>query len=390
MTKLDVGLKEYATETQSKYIDAVNSLGSERKAASVLGVCKTTIHNAIKATRKKAARQGYSPENDMVHPVPSTHFAKGVSTLYGEDGQVKAQWVKSQNYVDDMRETAEQIVESLSIPIVPPREAPEHCVDDLLTVYPLGDPHIGMLAWHREVGESFDCEIAERDLAIAINRLVDNAKPTEKALIVNLGDFFHADNQAGVTARSGNQLDVDGRQQRVLMIGVRIMTHLINTVLKKHNHVTIINEVGNHDDESSFVLALILASYYKDEPRVDVDLSPATFHYYKFHKVLIGVTHGYQCKPDKLGQIMATDRAKDWGETDFRYWLIGHVHHTAKKEVPGCMIESFRTLAGKDAWHHASGYRSGRDMVRITYHKDYGEVGREIVGIKEIATMNSN
>jgi hypothetical protein len=387
--KLDEKLKQYATETQAKYIDAVNKFGGIAQASRGLSVGRTTIRDAIYRVRRKASQQGYSPEHNLVHPVPVTHFAKGVSTLYGEDGEVKAQWVKSQAHVDNLRETAEEIVNSLS---VEPRKTitpPKHCIDDLLTVYPMGDPHIGMYAWHEETGSDFDCDIAERDLATAIDRLTENAKPTEKALVVNLGDFFHADNQQGVTARSGNVLDVDTRKQRVMVIGVRIMTHLIDATLKKHKQVTVINEVGNHDDESSYVLSLILSAYYKNEPRVHIDLSPATFHYYRFHKVLIGVTHGYQCKPDKLGQILATDRAKDWGETEFRYWLVGHIHHTSKKEVPGCVIESFRTLAGKDAWHSASGYRSGRDMVRITYHKDYGEVGREIVGIKEIASLNN-
>ena len=386
-TRLDEGLKEFATDTQIKYIDALNQYKSERKAAFAMGVCKSTLHNSIKGVKKKAAKQGYAPGRDLLHPVPDSHYAKGVSTLYGEQGEVKLQWVKSQISIENLRETAEDIAGSLCIEQKKPTAVPAQNVKDLLTVYPMGDPHIGMLAWHLEVGDSFDCEIAERDLCTAVEKLVGSAQATEKCLIANLGDFFHSDNQAGTTARSGNSLDVDGRKQRVTIIGVRIMTHLIDTALKKHAHVTVINEIGNHDDESSYMLSLILSAHYKDEPRVHIDLSPATFHYYRFHNILIGVTHGYQCKPDKLGQIMAADKAKDWGDTEFRYWLIGHVHHTSKKEVPGCLIESFRTLAAKDAWHSASGYRSGRDMVRITYHKTYGEVGREIVGIKEIANL---
>ena len=52
------------------------------------------------------------------------------------------------------------------------------------------------------------------------------------------------------------------------------------------------------------------------------------------------------------------------------------MHHQSVKEYPTCTIETFRTLAAKDAWHHSSGYRSGKDIKCITYHKDYGEVGR--------------
>ncbi len=383
--------------SKEKMQEAVNleaRFGTYYEAAKATGIAETTLKYRVGRARAAGIKHNLPksehslPEADF--PLPPGHYAKGVSTLIDGEGNIKLQWVKSQAYLDDLKKTAEEIVEGLTIKAKKPVPAPKQNVKDLLTCYPCGDPHIGLYAWSEECGDDFDCEIAERNLSSAIDRLVNAAQPTEEALIANLGDFFHADNQTGVTVRSGHKLDVDTRKQRVMVIGVRIMTHLIDTALTKHKHVTVINEVGNHDDESSFVLSLILEAHYKEEARVDIDLSPATFHFYRFHKVLIGITHGYQCKADKLGQIMAADRKEDWGETDFRYWLVGHIHHTSKKEVPGCIIESFRTLAAKDAWHSASGYRSGRDMVRITYHKDYGEVGREILGIKEIAALQKH
>jgi hypothetical protein len=79
---------------------------------------------------------------------------------------------------------------------------------------------------------------------------------------------------------------------------------------------------------------------------------------------------------------MAADRSKDWGETQHRYWYTGHVHHDTLKEFPGCTVETFRTLAARDAWHHKSGYRAGRDMKCDIIHKDHGRVCRHIVGIE--------
>ena len=81
---------------------------------------------------------------------------------------------------------------------------------------------------------------------------------------------------------------------------------------------------------------------------------------------------------------MAADRAEDWGDTEYRYWYTGHIHSKNSMEFPGCTWESFRTLAAKDAWHSAMGYRSGRDMNSITLHKEYGEVGRNTASIKMI------
>ena len=55
----------------------------------------------------------------------------------------------------------------------------------------------------------------------------------------------------------------------------------------------------------------------------------------------------------------------------------GHIHHLSRdKECAGCVVETFRTLAPKDAWHAGQGYRAGRDMYAITHHVSHGEFMR--------------
>jgi hypothetical protein len=73
---------------------------------------------------------------------------------------------------------------------------------------------------------------------------------------------------------------------------------------------------------------------------------------------------------------MASDRPKQWGETEHRHFLTGHVHHTKQQEFRGVFAESFNTLAAGDAWHKASGYRSTRQMQRLDFHQEYGVVSR--------------
>jgi hypothetical protein len=106
--------------------------------------------------------------------------------------------------------------------------------------------------------------------------------------------------------------------------------------------------------------------------------------YHKFGVNLIGVTHGHTVKAKDLGEIMAVDCKDDWSNSEYRYWYCGHIHHDTKVEYRTCIVETFRTLAPKDAWHHGSGYRSGQDMKSITLHKDYGEEDRATVGIRRI------
>ena len=159
------------------------------------------------------------------------------------------------------------------------------------------------------------------------------------------------------------------------------MRQCIESALDKHAKVRVINVIGNHDDTSSMMLSICLANIYEKEPRVIVDTSPSAFQYFRHGKVLVGCHHGHSTKPAALAGVMATDRSKDWGETEYRYWYIGHVHHQSVKDFAGCTVESFRTLAAKDAYSHWGGYRAPRDMKSIILHSEYGEVSRNTMNI---------
>jgi hypothetical protein len=249
----------------------------------------------------------------------------------------------------------------------------------------MGDPHIGMLSWRHETGDDFDLKIAERNLVAAVDRLVGLAPPSKRALIVNLGDFYHSDNKEGRTARSGNSLDVDSRWDKVLRVGIMAMVRCVDRALEKHECVRVINEIGNHDDHSSIMLGVCLSHHFRDNPRVEIDTSPARYHWYEFGLNLIGVTHGHGAKARDLPGVMAADRSEAWGRTKFRFWLCGHVHHESKKEYPGAIVETFRTLAARDAWHHGEGYRAGRNMVCDVYHRTRGRILRHEVGVEELS-----
>jgi len=377
--RLDPGLKEYATETQKRYIDAVNEHGSYRAAARALGCAYTSVQGAITTVERVAAMRGFAPKYDMTHAVPNPFVVRGTSTLYDENGEKRLQWVKTR--LDGelaeavLREFVEHLVadaKGLSRLVEPPKRASA----DLLNVFPFGDPHFGMYSWAAETGDDFDTAIAEKLTTGAIDQLVASAPAADTAIILPLGDLLHADDTRNRTPQSGFALDVDTRYQRVVMVALKAIKHCIYRALEKHNKVIARIVGGNHDPHSSFAIAIGLAEHFSNNPRVTVDLSPSLFWYFRFGKVLIGSTHGDKANGQDLLGVMAADRAEDWGQTKYRYWYCGHIHNKKVIEMPGVLIESFRTLAPKDAWHAGEGYRAGRDSYCITIHKDFGEVGR--------------
>lgn len=376
---MDPKLFEYATKAETKYLKAVEEAGTMRGASRKLLCAFSTVQDAIERVKRKAAVAGYAPEHDLTHPVPAPYMVKGTSTLYNEEGKVSAQWVKTKLDDAKVQEALQEWVEWLvrdAKGIVKATPTPKHSNADLLTAYVMGDPHFGMYAWAAESGEDFDADIAEKITKAAIDRLVASSPPSDIGLIVELGDFFHADSSANTTPRNNNALDVDTRWARVMQIGLRAMKYVIQRTLDKHAKVVVWIEPGNHDPHSSFALALALSETFSNEPRVLVDLTPAMHRYLRFGNVLIGSTHGDTTPMRTLPGVMAADKPEDWGQTRYRYWYCGHIHHTESKEFPGVSVEYFRTLAPLDAWSASKGFRSGRDMAAIVHHREYGEIER--------------
>lgn len=383
-------LREFCTVRQLEYLEAIEQHGSIRKAAKVLGIAKSCIDGALVAVKKKAALQGYSPAHDMTRTVPDGFKVKGVSTYYNAEGKPTAQWVKSTADQERQAEMMRAAVAALSEDVrglAPLSKAPSRTHADLLAVYPLGDPHFGMYAWAKESGADFDLKAARRLTMGAVDRLVSSSPAAETALILPLGDVFHANDQTNQTPAHKHQLDVDSRFVHVLQVGIETFRHCVLRALEKHARVIVRFVAGNHDPQAVWALAFTIAAYFDNEPRVEVDLSPSAHWFYRFGKCLIGATHGDRSKPEQLLGVMACDRAEDWGQTKHRYWYCGHVHHSSVKEFPGVLVETFRTLAASDAYAAGHGYRAGRDMRAIILHREHGEIERHRcdVGMLEAA-----
>lgn len=343
----------------------------------------TQINNRIANYRRK----GKLPLSSG-NKVDVGTILKGTSTHYDMDGNVISQWVKTdipkENAIEAFEQAVNKIAESIrpAEPIASPDTVPG--MEDLLTVYPIGDAHVGMLAWGKESGEDHDLEISKHRLLTGTQLIVEQALPTEKAYLIDVGDWFHADDSLNRTARGGNALDVDGRYGKVLEVGLDIATTMIELALQKHQTVHWRSAIGNHNEHSAIVLNTYVKAYFRNDPRVVVHGSTSFFDYYQFGQCLIGVTHGHTAKSDRLGEIMSVDCQDIWSSTKFRYWYTGHIHHQSVKEYPSCVVETFRTLASKDAWHASMGYRSGQDIKSITLHKDHGEVTRNTINLSLI------
>jgi len=358
----------------------VESVGRDAFRAAHPGVGRAILGWSAAKSEASGGRVGAPP----LEPIPAGHRVRGVSTLLDGEGKISSQWIKTHAPQEDRESALARLLSTLPAQ-VPVREGtvPQSMVEkdvDRMAIICLGDPHVGAFAWAPETGDDYDLGIAEALMGTAIADLVERGPNTETGLLVNLGDFFTADNALGTTT-AGTRQSVDSRFPKVLQTGMRMLVHAIDCMLAKHGTVIVDCQQGNHDSYTAIMLAIGLDAYYRAEPRVDIPINPAPRHYHQFGACLIGTTHGDGAKIDALPALMAAEAPALWGSTRHRYFYLGHFHHTSRKDFPGCTVETFRTLAGRDAWHAHQGYLSPRDMQRIVLHREFGEVSREVANV---------
>lgn len=381
MPQPDPKLREFATDRQWEMICAFAEHGGASAAARALDADSSNVARAVRIVETRAARAGYAPAQGLTAGVPAGQRLRGVSTLYGPDGTVRGQWVKS---AEDQEQTAAFLAElretfTEDLPRLAPVAAPTLSLGHLLAVYPIGDHHMGMYSWDEETGADYDLGIAEARLSGAMQSLATSTPSAAQALVAILGDFFHYDNLQPVTPTNKNPLDADSRYAKLVRVALRSIRRAIDLALARHATVRVICEPGNHDLSTMLLLAEALAALYETEPRITVDTAPRHFHYHHFGANLIGVHHGHSVKPPDLPLVMARDVPAEWGASRHRWWLTGHVHKDRVLDIQGVRVESFRVLAPLDAWGANQGYRPEQRMVSVVLHEAHGEVARYAV-----------
>jgi hypothetical protein len=380
--KFDAQMASFATVRDLEYLEAMEKYGGIAKAAKALNVHRKTIHLAIDRLKKRAAIAGYSPEHDMVHPVPDGFKVRGVSTYYNNDGKAVGQWVKSG--IDDKRqqEIIKEIVDGMceQVPRADVTMPPIGTSDNLCTVYTLTDSHVGMLAWHKEGGEDWDLSIAERTLVGCFEQMVKSSPDASTCVVAQLGDFLHYDSAlSAVTPQSGHALDADGRMPKMVKTAIRILRTVVARALEKHQTVVLLLAEGNHDISSSVWLRAMFQALYENEPRIKVIDSELPYYVYQHGKTMLAWHHGHLSKNNALPILFASQFPKVWGDTTKRYVHCGHRHHVEEKEHSGMTVIQHSTLAARDAYAARGGWMSERHVTSITYSDQYGQVARNTV-----------
>jgi hypothetical protein len=377
-------LKEFGTETEQEYLQAVIDTGSTRKAAKAVNRSKSAICNAIERCEAKAIRRGSAPTYNLNNPAPAGQF-QDTSTLVrrnvktGED-EVVLQWLKNkqdhQRFATFMIETAKAMSEDIpkTLPITRKTSLVN---EDLLNLYIITDYHLGMKADSEETRDpdgSWDMKIAEDLLVRWFQEAIERSPDAHTGVFAQLGDFLHWDGLDAVTPTSGHILDVDDRFDKLVNITIRVIRRVTQMLLEKHEHVHMIMAEGNHDLASSVWLRQMFSALYDNEPRITVDLSADPYYCYEFGENTLFFHHGHKKKVPNVDDVLVAKFRKEYGRTKFSHAHMGHLHHDRILETNLMTVEQHQTLAAKDSYAARGGWMANRCARSITYHREFGKV----------------
>lgn len=372
-------IRDYATPTQLRYLDAVEEHGSNRAAERALGLATDCVGSALRRLEAHAARQGYAPGN-WDHPVAPGYSMGKVTVQRGPEG-VERTWERMSPDAQLQRLYMEAAAAAMSEDM-PPVKRQEFvgsklslAQSKLLNLYTITDAHVGMLAWHKEGGADWDLTIAERVLFGCFEQMVLSAPPARVGVINQLGDFLHSDGLIPITPTSGHILDQDGRFSKMVAVAIRLLRRMIALALAKHPEVIVLAAEGNHDLASSVWLRHMLKALYENEPRVTVIDSELPYYALQHGQTMLAFHHSHLKKIEQFPLVFAAQFPKVWGDTTKRYAHAGHRHHKQVVEHGGMIVTQHPTLAARDAYAARGAWFAERACTAITYHSEFGQVG---------------
>lgn len=387
---VDPELLRFATPRYREVLELLIETGSAAEVVRRIGCHRSYPGKALAAVKAQAARQGYAPEaSNMQGTAPDGFYIKRHSARFDKEGNPAGGWLISeplkQHYYDGVRQAIEGIRDDPILIDVPP--PPTEVDGDIIPWLQIGDAHIGMLACEQETGANFDIGIGEREICVAAAHLIDRAPMCERMVINDLGDGTHYETFKAMTEASGHSVDFDTRYWKMIRAYRRITQFIVERAMTKAKVVDYIANQGNHSRSNDIWIAELVDAVYSKTGRVNVLNNASSYIAYRMGKTFVLIHHGDKNKPEGVAKVMASDYAVDWGETEFRYIDGGHVHHSQRKELPGCIFESWNNLAPRDKYANDGGWRAKQMMSLVLRSRTYGQLDRFPLPVEKVRDL---
>jgi len=368
------------TQRQIEIRDAYSELGNKAAVARKLGITRAAVRHQINILERKGEASWYSGA------IIPEHLKQVKTTVqYDGEGRVIQEWKRLVPQASDFEEFVAALCETVKGIAKPSAFKPaKHVSTGTLFEIVIADAHIGLYASGEETRDSdYDCDIAKKRMIDAVKYHLSRAGKPEKIVLAFTGDTQHSDTRNNTTEKSGHNLDVDTRFQRVIDYVVAACSECVQMASKVAPDVEVVIVKGNHDWHSAVWLMRVLEATYSKCDNVTINMQRSARKAITWGDNLLVWTHGDGISAQKWGQIIPAEFPKEWGATKYRFLKMGHIHHkktiapVVVDEQCGLHVEFVEALTSMDSWTAESGFvGSVKGASAFEYHKEKGLMGR--------------
>lgn len=331
---------------------------------------------------------GENDFSDLYKKRPWTNHNSSKNQPFEEEKwEVKQKWVKNKQTgessllvrknTEDLKQLGEQIIQDMNNyspkyeKIVREKQKEPH-----LLVLSLSDIHFGKLSVMFETGQEYNREIAIKRTLEGVRGILNKTLGfnIDTILLIIGNDILHTDTKNRTTT-FGTPQDTEGMWHENFLLARDLYVKVIETLLPVAD-VYVQNCPSNHDEMSGFFLAETVKTWFRLNENVFFDITPKYRKYLQYGQNLIGCSHGDGGKEENLPLTMADEASEEWGQTKFKYWYLGHIHHKKSKEYGSVCVEYLRSPSPPDAWHDKNQFLNMQAMEGFIHSFDKGQTCR--------------
>lgn len=245
---------------------------------------------------------------------------------------------------------------------------------DKMLLIGVADLHYGLLA-KDNLSEEYNMKIAKERFNKIIDDVIERKsqdKSIEKVTLLIGNDFLSADNLQGTTSRHFTQQDQETNWYEIIESATEMLVEIIDKLRICFPQIEVINVKGNHDEMSTFGIMQTLNAYYRHSEQVKINTNSKFRQYLRYGTNLIGMSHNERIQD--VSKIMAAETGTDWGECNYKLYLMGHLHKLQLLEDDyGVDIRRLPSVVGASAWTAQQGYTGTNKMSQtFVFDKNKG------------------
>ena len=256
---------------------------------------------------------------------------------------------------------------------LPKKEVDKELDKDSVTVLGAVELHLGKEAREFDVGENYNVDIAIDRYETIIKVLCEEQeyKKSHK-LVYGIGnDFINVDTPLNTTTKGTFQYGGISSYE-LFDIALKLQLQSLLTIREKYNEIEVVLVKGNHANQLEYALFRALQQRFINDSVIHFRDDYKDVQAIKMGNTSVFMAHG-DSNYKRIVESMSKEFYQIYGDTEFRYILLGHLHHKQKlDELNGFTVFRLSSPSGIDRWHYKERYISQAGQEIFTFSKENG------------------